>query len=88
MPIKASLPRLVFLNPIISNLRILLNTQCPMYLVTTNADRLPSDHQIIMVDGTVPDWEAKPGDLHWDHHRPGGADVQMDEIPLPDRSSF
>lgn len=59
-----------------------------MYLVTTNADRLPIDHQIIMVDGTVPDWEAKPGDLHWDHHRPGGADIQMDEIPLPDRASF
>lgn len=59
-----------------------------MYLVTTNADRLPTDHQIIMVDGTVPNWEAKPGDLHWDHHRPDGADIQMDEIPLPDRTSF
>ncbi|MGI0485887.1 hypothetical protein ACN4EK_10650 [Pantanalinema rosaneae CENA516] len=58
------------------------------YLVTTNADRLPSDHQIIMVDGTVPNWEAKPDDLHWDHHRPGGADIQMDEIPLPKHSSF
>lgn len=57
----------------------------PMYLVTTKADRLPPDHQIIMVDGTVPDWEAKPGDLHWDHHRPEGADVQMDEIPTPQR---
>jgi hypothetical protein len=52
-----------------------------MYLVTTKADRLPTDHQIIMVDGTVPDWKAKPGDLHWDHHRPGGADVQIDKIP-------
>ncbi|MBD2311095.1 hypothetical protein H6G20_05275 [Desertifilum sp. FACHB-1129] len=40
----------------------------------TNADCLPTDHQIIMVDGTVPDWVAKPGDLHWDHH-PGGADI-------------
>jgi len=58
------------------------------YLVTTNADRLPSNHQIIMVDGTVPHWEAKPDDLHWDHHRPGGADIQMDEIPLPKHSSF
>lgn len=54
-----------------------------MYLVTTKADRLPPDHQIVMVDGTVPDWEAKPGDLHWDHHRSGGAAVQMDEIPMP-----
>ncbi|MBD2027008.1 hypothetical protein [Leptolyngbya sp. FACHB-711] len=59
-----------------------------MYLVTTKVDRLPQDHQLVMVDGTVPDWEAKPGDLHWDHHRPGGADVQMDEIPLPEHQSF
>lgn len=58
-----------------------------MYLVTTKADRLPTDHQIIMVDGTVPDWEAKPGDLHWDHHRPNGADVQMDEIPSPSKQA-
>ncbi|MDX2213133.1 MAG: hypothetical protein SFY66_07575 [Oculatellaceae cyanobacterium bins.114] len=35
-----------------------------------------------MVDSTVPDWKAKPGDLYWDHHRPEGADVQMDEIPV------
>jgi hypothetical protein len=55
-----------------------------MYLVTTKADRLPKDYQIVMVDGTVPDWNAKPGDLHWDHHRPDGADVQMDEIPMPE----
>ncbi|MBD1843281.1 hypothetical protein H6F89_07675 [Cyanobacteria bacterium FACHB-63] len=59
-----------------------------MYLVTTKADRLPSDYQIIMVDGTVPDWEAKPGDLHWDHHRPNGADVQIDEIPAPKERSL
>ncbi|HEY9695893.1 MAG TPA: hypothetical protein V6D10_01285 [Trichocoleus sp.] len=59
-----------------------------MYLATTKADRLPADHQIIMVDGTVPDWEAKSGDLHWDHHRPGGADVQMDEIPTPQQKSL
>jgi hypothetical protein len=58
------------------------------YLVTTQADRLPSDHQIIMVDGTVPDWKVKPGDLHWDHHRPDGADVQMDEIPMPEQQTL
>lgn len=59
-----------------------------MYLVTTKATRIPIDHQIIMVDGTVPDWAAKPGDLHWDHHRPGGADVQMNEIPAPQKRSL
>lgn len=58
------------------------------YLVTTQADRLPTDHQIIMVDGTVPDWQAKPGDLHWDHHRPDGAAVQMDEIPMPEQQTL
>lgn len=58
------------------------------YLVTTKADRLPDDYQIIMVDGTVPNWTAKPGDLHWDHHRPGGADVQIDEIPTPQQCSL
>lgn len=58
------------------------------YLVTTNADRLPGDHQIIMVDGTVPGWSARPGDLHWDHHRSGGADVQIDEIPMPEQQTL
>lgn len=41
-----------------------------------------------MVDGTVPGWSPGPNDLHYDHHRPGGADVQIIEIPdtvrLPD----
>ncbi|OLP16895.1 hypothetical protein BST81_18035 [Leptolyngbya sp. 'hensonii'] len=58
------------------------------YLVTTHADRLPTDHQLIMVDGTVPDWTPRPQDLHWDHHRPQGADIQIDEIPLPERDSL
>lgn len=43
------------------------------YLVTTDHHHIPSDHQIVMVDGTVPDWTPRPQDLHWDHHRPGGA---------------
>jgi hypothetical protein len=51
------------------------------YLVTTYANRLPADNPIIMVDGTVPGWTPKPGDRHYDHHRPGGADIQIDEIP-------
>lgn len=58
------------------------------YLVTTKAARLPSNHQIIMVDGTVPSWEAKLADLHWDHHRLDGADIQIDEIPLPQTRSL
>lgn len=51
------------------------------YLVTTDHTHIPSDHQIIMVDGTVPGWEPRSTDLHWDHHRPNGADIQIDEMP-------
>jgi hypothetical protein len=79
---------LVSSNPAIPNLKIFIYNQYPMYLVTTKADHIPIDHQIIMVDGTVPDWEAKFGDLHWDHHCPGGADVQIDEIPAPKERSL
>lgn len=35
-----------------------------------------------MIDGTVPGWEQGHGDLHFDHHRIGGAEIQVDEIPL------
>lgn len=55
------------------------------YLVTTEAARLPQGDrgQIWMVDGTVPGWQASPGDRLWDHHRPGGAPIQIEEMPLP-----
>ena len=38
------------------------------------------------VDGTVPGWRKSPQDLHWDHHRPQGADIQIDEMPVPTKS--
>jgi hypothetical protein len=50
------------------------------YLVTTDLHSLPST-PIIMVDGTVPGWTPRAQDIHLDHHRPGGADVQIEEIP-------
>lgn len=50
------------------------------FLVTTNIADLP-EGAIAMVDGTVPGWVAGPNDLHYDHHRPGGADVQIMEMP-------
>lgn len=59
-----------------------------MYLVTTHLHRLPQHHQIIMVDGTVPQWQPRPGDLHWDHHGPGGAPIQILEMPLPDATTL
>lgn len=50
------------------------------FLVTTKKDRIPTGRQIIMVDGTVPGWTPKDGDLHFDHHRPEGTDTQIQEI--------
>lgn len=53
------------------------------FLVTTDVNKVNQmaiDHQIIMVDGTVPGWQPRPIDHHFDHHRDGGADVQIDEI--------
>lgn len=49
------------------------------YLVTTNVALIPAT-PIAMVDGTTPGWVAKEGDLHYDHHRVGGAEIQIDEI--------
>ena len=54
------------------------------FLVTTDIKDLPNG-PIVMVDGTVPHWEPRSGiDFHWDHHRPGGAPIQIDEIPIRD----
>lgn len=49
------------------------------YLVTTNKDLIP-DGRVAMVDGTVPGWQPSFEDLHFDHHRPGGGMVQIDEM--------
>lgn len=51
------------------------------YLVTTRKEVISSTTgQIVMVDGTVPGWQKRPQDLHFDHHRQGGADIQIAEI--------
>lgn len=53
------------------------------YLVTTRKEIVDKiSTPIIMVDGTVPGWRARPIDVHYDHHRPGGMAIQIDEIPL------
>lgn len=60
------------------------------FLVTTKLDRLPSG-PIVMLDGTVPGWRPNSSDRHYDHHRPGGAKVQIHELPksnFPQGSRF
>lgn len=40
------------------------------FLVTTDVNRVnevAENHQIVMVDGTVPGWQARKQDLHFDH---------------------
>lgn len=50
------------------------------YLVSTDLFQRPNT-PIVMVDGTLPGWSPRPQDIHLDHHQPGGADVQIAEIP-------
>lgn len=50
------------------------------FLVTTRLESIPTDKQIIMLDGTVPGWTPKPKDYHFDHHRQNGAEIQIQEI--------
>lgn len=61
------------------------------YLVTKDKDRVPGS-PVIMLDGTVPGWEPRTGDFHFDHHRPGGAPIQLEEIPedikIPEQVTF
>lgn len=67
------------------------------YLVTTRLEVLEttaSGSQVFMVDGTVPGWRPTVDDFWFDHHRPGGADIQIDEMPsyiegiIPDTSGL
>lgn len=54
------------------------------YLVTTRLEVLEKTacgNQVFMVDGTVPGWTPRQCDHHFDHHRQGGADIQIDEMP-------
>jgi hypothetical protein len=50
------------------------------FLVTTDIKSIPTDRQIVMVDGTVPGWQPKATDVHFDHHKDGGADIQIHEM--------
>lgn len=54
------------------------------YLVTTRLEVLEkasNGFQVFMVDGTVPGFAPKNYDYLFDHHRDGGADIQIDEMP-------
>lgn len=57
------------------------------YLVTTDINTLTNEIAknpeaiVIMVDGTVPSWTPRANDFHFDHHKDGGADIHLHEIP-------
>lgn len=57
------------------------------YQVTTRAEIVASlqneGYQIIMLDGTVPNWKPKEIDLHYDHHKERGEPIQIYEMPSP-----
>jgi len=58
------------------------------YLVTTRADifnTVSENCRIWTVDGTIPGTTPRTawGDRVFDHHRPGGKAIQIDEMPLP-----
>lgn len=53
------------------------------FLVTTSIDRVNSARQgrrVFMLDGTVPGYVPAEGDIHFDHHRVGGAKTQIAEM--------
>jgi hypothetical protein len=56
------------------------------FLVTTYSRRVykhrKQERQVIIVDGSVRNYVLHARDLVFDHHKPGGADIQLDEIPL------
>lgn len=54
----------------------------PKYIVTTYLERVPQDMPVFMIDGTVPGWEPREQDYHFDHHKPGGTDIQIDGVGL------
>lgn len=56
------------------------------YLVTTRLEKVQElqeqGYAIVMVDGTVPGFIPRKGiDFHFDHHRPNGGNIQLDELP-------
>lgn len=54
------------------------------FLVTTSLEELCEKRQklkVLMVDGTVPGFQPSDSDYHFDHHKVGGSDVQIQEIP-------
>ncbi len=56
------------------------------YIITTELEDLQAfidaGYRIAMLDGTVPGWESREGDLWYDHHnKTSNAKVQIDEMP-------
>lgn len=52
------------------------------FIVTRNARHIPQGYQVFMVDGHVRNYKFKKHDKIWDHHKEGGADCQILEMPM------
>jgi hypothetical protein len=53
------------------------------FLVTNNTDFIPKNCQFFEVDGTIGNVPVQSGNYRWDHHRLGGSDCQIQEMPQP-----
>lgn len=58
------------------------------YIVTTIAGNIPSNIPSIQVDGTVPGFSPATTSWRFDHHRDGGAEVQIHELPTGEWDSW
>jgi hypothetical protein len=53
------------------------------FLVTTDSANIPKNCQLFEVDGTIGNLPIHSGNYRWDHHRLGGSDCQIQEMPSP-----
>lgn len=58
------------------------------YIATTIAENIPNNIPSIQVDGTVPGFSPATTSWRFDHHRNGGAEVQIHELPIGEWDSW
>lgn len=66
----------------------LVKRQIMKYIATTIAGNIPCNIPSIQVDGTVPGFSPATTSWRFDHHRNGGAEVQIHELPTGEWDSW